>query len=57
MKKKKTKKILQEDPNQLHFEFQFNEPSIDVHVPKSADTVFNTQFTTTKRLAIKLARS
>ncbi len=57
MKKKKNKKSLPENPNQLNFEFQFREPSIDVHVPKSATTVFNTNFTKTKRLAIRLAES
>ena len=57
MKKKKLKKITQENPNQLAFEFLFKEPSIDVHIPKSASTVFNAQFTTAKRLAIQLAES
>jgi hypothetical protein len=57
MKKKKSKKLSQENPNQLSLEFLFKETSIDVHVPKSAATVFNTQFTTTKRLAIRLAES
>ncbi len=57
MKKKKSKKALQENPNQLSLQFLFKEASIDVHVPKSATTVFNTQFTTTKRLAIQLADS
>jgi hypothetical protein len=57
IKKKKSKKISQENPNQLNFEFLYNEPSIDVHIPKSASTVFNTNFTKTKRLAIRLADS
>ena len=57
MKKKKLKKITQENPNQLAFEFLFKEPSIDVHIPKSASTVFNTHFTSTKRLTIQLAES
>ncbi len=57
MKKKKSKKTSQENPNQLNFDFQFREPSIDVHIPKSATTVFNTHFTTAKGLAIKLAQS
>jgi len=57
MKKKKNKKLLQENPNQLSLEFLFKETSIDVHVPKSAKTVFNTHFTSTKRLAIQLAES
>jgi len=57
MKKKKSKKGSQENPNQLSLQFLFKETSIDVHVPKSATTVFNTQFTTTKRLAIQLADS
>ena len=57
MKKKKSKKLLQENPNQLSLEFLFKETSIDVHVPKSAATVFSTHFTTTKRLAIRLAES
>jgi hypothetical protein len=55
MKKKKSKKTLQENPNQLSFEFLYKETSIDVHIPKSATTVFNTHFTSTKRLAIRLA--
>lgn len=57
MKKKKSKKILQENPNQLSLEFLYKEPSIDVHIPKSASTVFNTNFTATKRLSIRLAES
>lgn len=57
MKKKKSKKTLQENPNQLSFEFLYKETSIDVHIPKSAATVFNTHFTSTKRLAIRLAES
>lgn len=57
MKKKKSKKASQENPNQLSLQFLFKETSIDVHVPKSATTVFNTQFTTTKRLSIQLADS
>jgi hypothetical protein len=57
MKKKKSKKQTQENPNQLSLQFLFKETSIDVHVPKSAATVFNTQFTSTKRWAIQLAES
>jgi len=57
MKKKKYKKISQENPNQLSLEFLFKEPQIDVHVPKSATTVFNTHFTETKRLSIRLAQN
>ena len=57
MKKKKAKKHTQENPNQLSFEFLFKEPSIDVHVPKSASTVFSNHFTTSKGLAIRLAES
>ena len=57
MKKKKSKKLSQENPNQLSLEFLFKETSIDVHIPKSATTVFNTNFTTTKRLAIRLAEN
>ena len=57
MKKKKLKKITQENPNQLAFEFLFKEPSIDVHIPKSASTVFNAHFASTKRLTIQLAES
>lgn len=57
MKKKKSKKNLQENPNQLSLEFLYKEPQIDVHIPKSATTVFNTHFTTSKRLAIRLAES
>lgn len=57
MKKKKSKKILQENPNQLRLEFLYKEPSIDVHIPKSASTVFNTNFTSSKRLSIQLADS
>jgi hypothetical protein len=55
MKKKKSKKISQENPNQLSLEFLFKETSIDVHSPKSATTIFSTQFNTAKRLAIQLA--
>jgi hypothetical protein len=57
MKKKKAKKLSQENPNQLTFEFLFKEPSINVHIPKTASTIFNTNFNTTKRLAIQLAES
>lgn len=57
MKKKKNKKLSQENPNQLSLEFLFKETPIDVHVPKSATTVFNTHFTTTKRLTIQLVES
>ena len=57
MKKKKNKKLSQENPNQLSLEFLFKETPIDVHVPKSATTVFNSHLTTTKRLAIQLAQS
>lgn len=57
MKKKKSKKTPHTNPNQLNFEFLFKEASIDVHIPKSATTVFNAHFTTTKRLAIRLAES
>lgn len=57
MKKKKSKKLSQENPNQLSLEFLFKEPSIDVHIPKSAATVFNTNFTETKRLSIRLAQN
>ncbi len=57
MKKKKSKKLSQENPNQLSLEFLFKETSIDVHIPKSAAMVFNTNFTTTKRLAIRLAEN
>jgi len=57
MKKKKSKKQSQENPNQLSLQFLFKETSIDVHIPKSADAVFNAQFTSTKRLAIQLAES
>jgi len=57
MKKKKSKKNLQENPNQLTLEFLYKEPPIDVHIPKSASTVFNNHFTTSKRLAIRLAES
>lgn len=57
MKKKKSKKQSQENPNQLSLQFLFKETSIDVHVPKSAAAVFNTHFTSTKRLAIQLAEN
>jgi hypothetical protein len=57
MKKKKSKKLSQENPNQLNLEFLFKETPIDVHIPRCAATVFNTHFTTTKRLAIRLAES
>lgn len=57
MKKKKNSKQQQSNPNQLSFDFFRKDSSIDVHIPKSASTVFNTHFTTTKRLAIKLAEA
>jgi hypothetical protein len=57
MKKKKIKKPLQQNPNQMSFDFLFKEISIDVHIPKSVSTVFNTHFTSTKRLAIRLAEN
>lgn len=57
MKKKKTKKISLENPNQLSLDFLYKEPTINVHIPKSATTVFNTHFTTSKGLAIRLAES
>jgi hypothetical protein len=57
MKKKKSKKLSQENPNQLSLEFLYKEPAIDVHIPKSATTVFNTHFTTAKRLSIRLAQN
>ena len=57
MKKKKEKKTSQENPNQLSLDFVYKEPTIDVHIPKSATTVFNSHFTTSKGLAIRLAES
>jgi len=57
MKKKKSKKSITNDPNQLSFEFLYKERSIDLHVPKSASTVFHTNFTNSKRLSIRLADS
>lgn len=57
MKKKKSSKPQQPNPNQLSFDFIRKDSSIDVHIPKSASTVFNTHFTSTKRLAIKLAEA
>lgn len=57
MKKKKIKKPLQQNPNQMSFDFLFKETSIDVHIPKSVSTVLNTHFTSTKRLAIRLAEN
>ena len=57
MKKKKIKKPLQQNPNQMSFDFLFKETSIDVHIPKSVSTVFNTHFTSTKRLSIRLAEN
>ena len=55
MKKKKSKKISQENPNQLSLEFLYKEPSIDVHIPKSASTVFNTTFYLNKKIGYSIS--
>jgi hypothetical protein len=55
MKKKKSSKSNQENPNQLSFEFLFREPSIDVHIPRTNVKNFDTRLATPKRLTIKLA--
>jgi len=57
MKKKKDLKRRQVDPNQLSFDFNKQDTSIDVHIPKSSAATFNLQFTPGKKLTIKLAES
>lgn len=57
MKKKKSKKTIQENPNQLTFEFLFREPSIDVHIPKTAVKNVDTRIRVTERLSITLAQN
>jgi hypothetical protein len=57
MKKKKSTKSTQENPNQLSFEFLFREPSIDVHIPRTSVKNFNAHLDAPKGLSIKLARN
>lgn len=57
MKKKKNKKTDYQNSNQLSFEFANREKSIDVHIPRTAVENFATYYSTTKRLAIKLAEN
>jgi hypothetical protein len=57
MRKKVSQKITKENPNQLTFEFLYKDPSINVHIPKTSVTKFDTYITTTSKLSIKLARS
>lgn len=57
MRKKVSKKTNRENPNQLSFEFLYREPSIDVHIPKTNVTKFDSYLTTDRKLAIKLAQS
>ncbi|MDY0083715.1 MAG: hypothetical protein RBR74_11090 [Ignavibacteriaceae bacterium] len=57
MKKKKKLKQQQSDPNQLSFDFSKENTSIDVHIPRSSAATYSSQFTSAKRLAIKLAES
>lgn len=56
MRKKISKKSPKENPNQLSFEFLYKDPSIDVHIPKTSVTKFDTYITTSRKLAIKLAQ-
>lgn len=56
MRKKVSKKFPKENPNQLSFEFLYKDPSIDVHIPKTSVTKFDTYITTNRKLAIKLAQ-
>lgn len=57
MKKKNIRRSNQDNPNQLSFEFLQRESPIDVHIPRTTIRNFETNFTKTKRLAIKLAQS
>jgi hypothetical protein len=57
MKKKKVRKPNPGNSNQLSFDFSFAEPTIEVHLPHTNLKSFETHFTTTKRLAIKLAQN
>lgn len=57
MKKKKSRKSNPGNTNQLSFDFSSAEPSIEVHLPRTNLKSFETHFTTTKRLAIKLAQN
>ena len=57
MKKKKSRKPSQENPNQLSFEFLLRESPINVHIPRTTIKNFDTHFTTTGRLAIKLVQN
>lgn len=57
MRKKVSQKIIKENPNQLSFEFLYKDPSINVHIPKTSVTKFDTYINTTRKLSIKLARS
>ena len=57
MRKKIQKKLAKENPNQLSFEFQYKDPSIDVHIPKTRFTKFENYLAPGGKLEIKLARS
>jgi hypothetical protein len=57
MKKRKSSKTNQENPNQLNLEFLFREPSIVVHIPRTNLKNFDARLTTPKRLTIKLAQN
>lgn len=57
MKNKKSRKPVKENPNQLSFDFLYKDIAIDVHIPRTSVKHFETHFTTTKRLAIKLAQN
>ena len=56
MNKRKSRKSIQQDPNQLSFKFLHKEESIDVHVPKTRITRLSTNPVSVKGLAIKLAQ-
>ncbi len=56
MRKKVSKKIAKENPNQLSFEFLYRDPAIDVHIPKTSVTKFDAYLTSNRKLAIKLAQ-
>ncbi len=56
MRKKVSKKITKENPNQLSFEFLYRDSAIDVHIPKTNVTKFDAYLTSNRKLAIKLAQ-
>lgn len=57
MKSKKSRKPVKENPNQLSFDFLYKDMTINVHIPRTSVKHLETHFTTTKRLAIKLAQN